>query len=113
MRRLSSDDLSQAIGGSCDTTSFTTEGTTKTKVNTVIGDASRRAQGEALMKKTATTRKSVLQLSHETIRTLRGGDLSRVISGCDTTSFTTEGTTTMTTSQHTEGATARNCGPVK
>jgi hypothetical protein len=64
------------------------------------------------MKKTATTRKSVLQLSHETIRTLRGGDLSRVISGCDTTSFTTEGTTTQPT-QHTHGATARNCRPTK
>jgi hypothetical protein len=38
VRRLSSDDLSQAIGGSCDTTSFTTEGTTKTKLNTVNGE---------------------------------------------------------------------------
>jgi hypothetical protein len=37
VRRLGTDDLSQAIGGSCDTTSFTTEFTTKTKVNTVEG----------------------------------------------------------------------------
>ena len=58
------------------------------------------------MKKMATTPKRVLQLSLETIRTLRGGDLSRVIAGCDTTSFTTEGKT----SQHTDGASNRNCG---
>jgi len=61
------------------------------------------------MKKTATTQKRVLQLSLETIRTLRGGDLSRVIAGCDTTSFTTEGTT----SQHTDGASNRNCDTQK
>ena len=58
------------------------------------------------MKKIATTRKRILQLSLETIRTLRGGDLSKVIAGCDTTSFTTEGTTSM----HTDGASHQNCG---
>jgi len=36
VRRLGSGDLSQAVGGSCDTTSYTTDGTTlKTKVNTI------------------------------------------------------------------------------
>ena len=60
------------------------------------------------MKKTVPTRKRVLQLSLETVRTLRGADLARVISGCETTSFTTEGDTH--TTQHTDGATNRNCG---
>lgn len=35
VRRLSSGDLSQAIGGSCDTTTDTTLSTTRTKVNTI------------------------------------------------------------------------------
>jgi hypothetical protein len=58
------------------------------------------------MKKTASTRKRVLQLSLETVRTLRGGELSRVNAGCDTTSYTTD----HTTSKHTDNASDRNCG---
>jgi hypothetical protein len=50
-----------------------------------------------------------LSLSHETIRTLRAADLTRAVSGCDTTSYTTDGTT----SQHTQGASAINCASTK
>jgi len=57
------------------------------------------------MKKTASTRTRILQLSFETIRTLRGRELAKVIAGCDTTSDPTDGTT-----MHTEGASNRNCG---
>lgn len=52
------------------------------------------------MKKTASTRKRVLQLTPETIRTLCGGELSRVNAGCDTTTDTT---------MHTDGVSDRNC----
>ena len=53
------------------------------------------------MKKTAPTRKRVLQLAPETIRTLSGGELARVNAGCDLTTDTT---------MHTDSATQRNCG---
>jgi hypothetical protein len=56
------------------------------------------------MKKTASTRTRVLQLSLETIRTLRGGELSNVIAGCDTGSNATDHTT-----MHTDGASNQNC----
>jgi len=36
------------------------------------------------------TRRRVLRLAQESIRTLGSDDLSQAISGCDTTSFTTE-----------------------
>lgn len=51
-----------------------------------------------------------LSLSHETIRTLRAADLTRAVSGCDTTSYTTDQTTT---SQHTDGASAVQCASSK
>lgn len=52
------------------------------------------------MRKTAILRSSQspaarhgsLRLSHETIRTLRAADLARAVSGCDTTSYTTDST---------------------
>jgi hypothetical protein len=51
------------------------------------------------MKKTLLRRSSaaagrMLKLSHETIRTLRVDELARAVSGCDTTSDTTDKTTT-------------------
>ena len=59
------------------------------------------------MKKTASTRTRIWQLSLETIRTLRGGERARVIAGCDTTSSPTDDTGH---TMHTDGATQRNCG---
>jgi hypothetical protein len=65
------------------------------------------------MKKTPIRRNShspaaphgALRLSHETIRTLRAADLVRAVSGCDTTSYTTD--------QHTNGASAVQCATSK
>ena len=53
-------------------------------------------------------RHGALRLSHETIRTLRVADLARAVSGCDTTSYTTD-----STSQHTNGTTAVQCAGSK
>ena len=47
-----------------------------------------------------------LNLSRETIRTLRAADLTRAVSGCDTTSYTTDNTVNC---PHTNGTT----GPSK
>lgn len=52
------------------------------------------------MKKTASPRKRVLQLSLETVRTLSGADLARINAGCDTSTNATE---------QTQGATYMNC----
>lgn len=50
------------------------------------------------------------RLSHETIRTLRVADLARAVSGCDTTSYTTDNTVNC---PHTNGATAVQCAGSK
>ena len=55
-------------------------------------------------------RHRALKLSHETIRTLRAADLAVAVSGCDTTSYTTDQTTT---SQHTDSASAVQCASTK
>lgn len=70
------------------------------------------------MKRTAIRRSShapaarhgALKLSRETIRTLRAADLVRAVSGCDTTSYTTDNTINC---PHTNGATAVECAASK
>jgi len=63
-----------------------------------------------LRRSSATAGQRALKLSRETIRTLRVDELARAVSGCDTTSDTTD---RPTTSVHTNSGSLVGCAVTK